>query len=98
MALFDKGNILTGLAIGVGSAILGPVVIPALAGVAKPLAKAAIKGGLALYDRSKESFAEVYEMVDDLVAEARAEAEEEVPAEAGAAVGEKHKPGEKTKK
>lgn len=88
MALFDKGNILTGLAIGVGSAILGPVVIPALAGVAKPLAKAAIKGGLALYDRSKETIAEVQEMVDDLVAEARAEAEAETEG-AGAPAGEK---------
>ena len=89
MALFDKGNILTGLAIGVGSAILAPVVIPALSGLAKPLAKAAIKGGLVLYDRSKETIAEVYEMVDDLVAEAKAEAEAEVAAAAGAAAGEK---------
>ena len=89
MALFDKGNIVTGLAIGIGAAILGPVVIPVLAGAAKPLAKAAIKGGLGLYDKGKETFAEVYEMVDDLVAEARAEAEAEAEAAAGAAVGEK---------
>ena len=89
MALFDKGNIVTGLAIGIGAAILGPVVIPVLAGAAKPLAKAAIKGGLGLYDKSKETFAEVYEMVDDLVAEAKAEAEAEAAAGAGAAAAEK---------
>ena len=89
MALFDKGNILTGLAIGIGSAILAPIVIPALAGAAKPLAKAAIKGGLVLYDKSKETFAEVYEMVDDLIAEAKAEAEAEAAAVAGAAAAEK---------
>ena len=88
MALFDKGNILTGLAIGIGSAILAPVVIPALSGAAKPLAKAAIKGGLILYDKSKETCAEVYEVVDDLVAEARAEVEAEAVA-AGAVTGEK---------
>jgi hypothetical protein len=35
--------------------------------------KAAIKGGIVLYDRSKESFAEVGEVVEDLVAEVKAE-------------------------
>lgn len=89
MALFDKGNIVTGLAIGIGSAILAPIVIPALAGAAKPLAKAAIKGGLVLYDKSKETFAEVYEMVDDLIAEAKAEAEAEAAVAAGAAAADK---------
>ena len=75
MALFEKGNILTGLAIAIGSAILAPIVLPVLAGAAKPLAKAAIKGGLVLYDRSRETFTEACEMVDDLIVEARAEAE-----------------------
>lgn len=68
-----KGNIVSGLAIGVGSAILAPIVGPALSKAAKPLAKAAIKGGLALFETGKEKFAEAYEIVDDLIAEARAE-------------------------
>jgi hypothetical protein len=76
MALFDnglKGNVLTGLAIGIGASIFAPQVIPALAGVVKPIAKAAIKGGLMLYEKSKESVAEVGEMMEDIVAEVKAE-------------------------
>lgn len=85
MALFDnglKGNILGGLAIGIGAAILAPAVIPAIASIVKPLAKAAIKGGIILYEKGKETVAEVSEMVEDIVAEAKAELAEpqkEVP-------------------
>jgi len=76
MGLFDnglKGNIVTGLAIGIGTALVAPQVIPALAGVVKPLAKAAIKGGLVLYEKSKEAVAEAGEMMEDIVAEVKAE-------------------------
>ena len=76
MGLFDnglKGNILSGLAIGIGAAVLAPTILPILVGAAKPLLKAAIKGGIVLYDRGKESFAEVGEVVEDLVAEVKAE-------------------------
>jgi len=68
-----KGNIVTGLAIGIGSAIIAPLVVPALSKAAKPLAKAAIKGGLVLFETSKEKLAVAHELVDDLLAEARAE-------------------------
>jgi Protein of unknown function (DUF5132) len=68
-----KGNIMTGLAIGIGAAILAPVVIPAVAAMAKPLTKAAIKGGVLLYERGKEVVAEAGEMMEDLMAEAKAE-------------------------
>jgi hypothetical protein len=71
-----KGNLMTGLAIGIGAAILAPVIIPVVAAVAKPLSKAAIKGGVLLYERGKEVFAEAGELVEDLVAEAKAEIEE----------------------
>lgn len=40
MGLFNngfKGNILTGLAIGIGASVLAPVVIPMLASIAKPI-------------------------------------------------------------
>jgi len=70
-----KGNIVSGLAIGIGSAIIAPLVIPALSKAAKPLAKAAIKGGLVLYETSKEKLAEAQELMDDLLAEAKAELE-----------------------
>jgi len=79
MGLLDnglKGNVLTGLAIGIGAAVLGPAVLPVLASVAKPVAKAAIKGGLVLFEKGKETFAEMGEVVEDLVAEAKAELSE----------------------
>ena len=85
MALFEgwKGNILGGLAIGIGASVVAPVVIPVLATVVKPLTKAAIKGGFLLYDKGRETLAEVQEVVEDLVAEAKAEIEEaqEIPSE-----------------
>lgn len=80
MALFSngwKGNIIGGLAIGIGSAILAPIIIPILASIAKPVAKASIKGGLMLYQRGQEAFAETQEIVEDLVAEAQVELAEE---------------------
>ena len=89
MALFEdglKGNIITGLAIGVGTAILAPVIVPVLASIVKPLAKSAIKGSITLYEMNKEKLAEVKEVVEDLVAEARAELEV-----TGAVAGEKGK-------
>lgn len=79
MGLLDgglKGNVMMGLAIGIGATVLGPAVLPALAGVAKPLLKAAIKSGLLLYEKGKETAAELSEVVEDVVAEAKAEMEE----------------------
>lgn len=79
MALLEngiKGNILTGLAIGIGATILAPAVIPVVAGIAKPLLKAAIKSGVVLYEKGKETFAETKEIFEDLVAEAKSELSE----------------------
>ncbi len=87
MALLDdalKGNIVTGLAIGIGAAILAPVVIPLFANIAKPLAKATIKGGMQLYERGKETFAEIAEITEDIVAEAKSELAESTAAAAAA--------------
>mgnify|MGYP001591202508 FL=1 len=76
MALFSnglKGNLIIGLAIGIGAAILAPVVIPVVAGIAKPLTKSLIKGGILLFGGTSKSFAEIGEVLQDLVAEAKAE-------------------------
>lgn len=62
-----------GIVAGIGAAILLPVVV----GFGKPVAKAAIKGGISLYERSKGALAEAGEVVEDLIAEARAELAEE---------------------
>ena len=79
-----KGTVLTGLAIGIGVI----VVLPVLAGVAKPLAKAAMKSGLILYNKGKEVVAEVGEVTEDLWAEAKTEAEAEMKEKVVAEVGE----------
>lgn len=79
MALTDdlvKSDLAKGLAIGVGAALLTPVVLPALATIARPAARAAIKAGIIVYEKSREALAEVGEVLDDLVAEARAELEQ----------------------
>ncbi|MGA3172846.1 MAG: DUF5132 domain-containing protein [Syntrophorhabdales bacterium] len=80
-----KSNIITGLAIGVGSVIIAPLIVPALSKAAKPLAKAAIRGGLTLFETGREKLAEMHEVVDDLMAEAKAE----IAAEQAARTGEK---------
>ena len=74
---FFKGNIAAGLAIGIGAAVFGPIVLPILAGAGKPIAKAAIKGGITLFEKGKETAAEFGEVFEDIVAEARAELAEE---------------------
>lgn len=68
-----KGNMSKTLALGVGAIVLAPVVIPALASVSRPLAKAAIKSGIILFEKGRETFAEFGEVMEDLVAEAKAE-------------------------
>ena len=79
MASWWKGDIVSGLAIGIGAAIVAPLVIPALSKTVRPLAKAAIKGGLVLWETGKEKLAEGYELVDDLLAEAKTEIASEMP-------------------
>ena len=93
MALLEdmfSGNAVTGIAVGVGALLLGPTVLPALGRALRPVAKAAIKGGMVLY---RETFAEIGEFTSDLVAEARAELEagDKGPiAAAGAVTGAAH--------
>ncbi|MGA2192353.1 MAG: DUF5132 domain-containing protein [Nitrospirota bacterium] len=68
---------MTTIALGVGAVVL----VPVLAKAAKPLAKAAIKGGIIAFEKGKEAFHEVGEVVEDLVAEVKAELEQEGPKE-----------------
>ncbi len=66
-----------GIVAGIGALVLAPVVIPAIAKIGKPIAKAAIKGGITLYEKSIGAVAEAGEVLEDLVAEARAELADE---------------------
>jgi hypothetical protein len=66
------GNIVGGLAIGVGFALLAPVVKPLL----RPLAKSVLKAGIVAYDQGRIALAELNEQAGDVMAEARAEMED----------------------
>jgi hypothetical protein len=63
----------TGVLVGLGAVILAPVILPVVGSVVKPVAKGAIKLGVMLYERGSETIAEVGEVIEDLVAEAKAE-------------------------
>jgi hypothetical protein len=71
--MFKGGNIVTGLAMGVGFALLAPVVKPFL----RPLAKSAIKAGVAAYEQGRVALAELSEQAGDMVVEAQSEMEED---------------------
>ncbi len=66
-----------GIAAGVGAVVLAPVLIPAVAKVSKPVAKALIKGGIIAYKKSRSAIAETGEVLEDLLAEVNAELAEE---------------------
>ncbi|MGQ4648234.1 DUF5132 domain-containing protein [Lyngbya aestuarii] len=71
-----------GIAAGLGAVVLAPLLIPAVAKVGKPFAKAAIKGGIVLFEKGKGLVEETGELFEDLVAESKAElAEKRVQAE-----------------
>jgi hypothetical protein len=57
------------IAIGVGAVVLAPTILSIL----KPVAKATIKTGVILYQKTRETIAETGEQLGDLVAEAKAE-------------------------
>lgn len=80
---FLKGNVLAGLLVGVGVVVLAPVVLPVLVAVSRPVAKSAIKTGVILFDKGREAAAEMTEVFEDLVAEARSELEQPIAVQAG---------------
>jgi hypothetical protein len=59
--------------VGVGIALVAPVLIPAVGAVVRPVAKELIKGGLLVLDSARELLAEGQEQLSDLAAEARSE-------------------------
>ncbi len=78
MGLFDNGfKIGTGVAVGLGVLVLAPAIIPAVAAVVRPLAKASIKSGMILLEKTREMIAEAKESVEDMAAEAQAELAQE---------------------
>ena len=73
MAIWDfrpKADLWTSVAIGVG-VLVAPAVIPMIAEGVRPVAKAVLKAGFILYEKGRELFAEAFETVEDLAAEAK---------------------------
>jgi len=62
---------------------LAPVVLPLVARAARPAVRAVLKAGVIAYEKGRETLAEGREMVNDVVAEVRAELEEKHAAQVG---------------
>lgn len=76
-------KLLAGMAVGaVGALILAPAVVPPLARLGRPAAKAALKTAVLAWYRGQEFLAEMQEVAEDAYAEAMAELMDE--AESGA--------------
>src|ERR1700730_14649361 len=76
MALIEdvfKGNVVTGLAIGVAALVLGPTLFPTVGRVLRPAAKTVIKGGIMLY---RETVGAIGELTTGLVEEPTRELEQ----------------------
>lgn len=84
MAIFDledeQRNLVIGVGIGMGLLMLLKEFAPAFAGVGRPLAKATIKSGIMVVDKSREKLAQFRETYEDLVAEVKAEMQQELQA------------------
>jgi len=77
---FFKSGTPLGIAIGIGATVVATAVVPvlpALAKIARPTARAAIKSGILLAERGREFMAEASEELEDILAEARAELQRE---------------------
>jgi hypothetical protein len=70
-----KSNIIVGVSAAMAVTVLAPVLLPVLATAGRPLAKSLLKGGLMLYEKSREAVAAAGETFEDMVAEIRAEDE-----------------------
>jgi hypothetical protein len=87
MALFDKDarNILIGVGVGVGVSALFPALASIFKDAGRPLAKASIKTGITAFEKGREKVAHWGEVIEDLVAESKAELEMEAQARQPAA-------------
>jgi hypothetical protein len=76
---FLKSDVAKGLAIGIGVAVTVPIAMAAMSGAGRPFARALVKSGMILFDKGRESIAEVGEVIEDMVAEAKAEMQHNEP-------------------
>lgn len=75
MSIF-KNNFVVGVTAALAATVIAPVLIPAIKKGSRPLAKSLVKGGIILYEKGREAVASAGEMMEDVIAEVRAEATE----------------------
>lgn len=75
MSIF-KNNFVVGVTAALAATVIAPVLLPAIKKSGRPLAKSLVKGGIVLYEKGREAVASAGEMMEDVVAEVRAEAME----------------------
>jgi hypothetical protein len=66
------------LAVGLAGGLIAPLLYPAVARNARPIAKRTVKAGIAVFERAKVAAAELGEQASDLMAEVRAENAEDL--------------------
>ncbi|MGD2111832.1 MAG: DUF5132 domain-containing protein [Gammaproteobacteria bacterium] len=69
----QNNDLLKGAAIGLGVAVLVPVVVAALMPVIRPMARSALKATIYAYEKGRETLEGIGETVDDIVAEVEEE-------------------------
>jgi hypothetical protein len=77
------GRLVTALVAGVAGGLIAPLIYPAVARNARPVARKALKAGIAAVEQGRVAAAEFAEHASDLMAEARAEYDAEVKPAAG---------------
>jgi hypothetical protein len=91
-----RGNVVAGLAIGIGALLVVPVAVRTLSGALKPVAEGAVKGGTFLYVKGMELATGAWNMASRMMAEVHSEiSARTAPAAqaAGSAVAAGAKPG-----
>lgn len=89
-----KNQTLKNTAIGIGAAILVPIVAKTLAPFVRPVSRSALKISVVAFEKGRETFAEFGEIIDDMVAEVREEMRAERAMEDAALANEIMEPGE----
>ncbi len=69
----DMNSVWKGVAISLAVTVITPIVAPIIVRASGPLLRAAGKAGSALLEKGRETAAEMGEVIDDLVAETKAE-------------------------
>jgi len=68
-----KNPVVKGLVISIAVTAASSILLPVVLRASRPLARAAGKTGLVLYEKGRETAAEIGEVLEDFIAEARAE-------------------------